>query len=113
MPPLALMRIVSNLVSNAVKYTEQGSVLAGVRHGAGGVSLQVLDTGRGMTSEDLDHFRQAWSLGETSTGHGLGLSICHEMAAQHGLDLSVTSVPGQGTVFLLRIPAEAVVKGGS
>jgi len=112
-PPLALMRIVSNLVSNAVKYTEQGSVLAGVRHGAGGVSLQVLDTGRGMTSEDLDHFRQAWSLGETSTGHGLGLSICHEMAAQHGLDLSVTSVPGQGTVFLLRIPAEAVVKGGS
>ena len=112
-PPLALMRIMSNLVSNAVKYTERGAVLAGVRQDAGGVALQVLDTGAGMTPQDLDRFRQAWSSGDSSTGHGLGLAICHEMAAQHGLTLSVTSTPGQGTVFSLRIPPADVVKGGS
>lgn len=66
-----------------------------------------------MTPQDLDRFRQAWSSGDSSTGHGLGLAICHEMAAQHGLTLSVTSTPGQGTVFSLRIPPADVVKGGS
>lgn len=109
-PPLILMRIVSNLVSNAVKYTNQGTVLAGVRRRADGASIEVLDTGAGMTEEELQSFRKAWSSGETSSGHGLGLSICHDLAAQHGLDLIVASTPGNGTVFSLRIPAAYVVK---
>ncbi|WP_432675356.1 sensor histidine kinase [Nioella aestuarii] len=112
-PPLILMRIVSNLVSNAVKYTTEGTVLAGVRRLQDGARVDVLDTGVGMTAEELESFRQAWSSGETSTGHGLGLSICHELAAQHGLDLSVTSSPGKGTVFSLRFPAGRVVKEAS
>lgn len=110
-PPLILMRIVSNLVSNAVKYTTEGTVLAGVRRKLDGASIDVLDTGTGMTAEELESFQQAWSQGETSSGHGLGLSICYELAAQHGLDLTVTSTPGMGTVFSLRIPASCVVKG--
>lgn len=113
MPPLILMRIVSNLVSNAVKYTTEGSVLAGVRRRSDGASIEVLDTGAGMTAEELDSFRQAWSQGETSSGHGLGLSICYALAAQHGLKLSVSSTPGKGTVFSLRIPADRVIKAGS
>lgn len=110
-PPLILMRIVSNLVSNAVKYTTEGTVLAGVRRKLDGASIDVLDTGAGMTAEELESFQQAWSQGEASSGHGLGLSICYELAAQHGLDLTVTSTPGMGTVFSLRIPASCVVKG--
>ena len=110
-PPLILMRIVSNLVSNAVKYTTEGTVLAGVRRKLDGASIDVLDTGTGMTAEELESFQQAWSQGETSSGHGLGLSICYELAAQHGLDLTVTSTPGMGTAFSLRIPASCVVKG--
>jgi signal transduction histidine kinase len=110
-PPLILMRIVSNLVSNAVKYTTEGTVLAGVRRRLDGASIDVLDTGAGMTAEELESFQQAWSQGETSSGHGLGLSICYELAAQHGLDLTVASSPGMGTVFSLRIPASCVVQG--
>lgn len=110
-PPLILMRIVSNLVSNAVKYTTEGTVLAGVRRKLDGASIDVLDTGTGMTAEELESFQQAWSQGEASSGHGLGLSICYELAAQRGLDLTVTSTPGKGTVFSLRIPASCVVKG--
>ena len=110
-PPLILMRIVSNLVSNAVKYTTEGTVLAGVRRKLDGASIDVLDTGAGMTAEELESFQQAWSQGEASSGHGLGLSICYELAAQHGLDLTVASSPGMGTVFSLRIPASCVVKG--
>jgi signal transduction histidine kinase len=110
-PPLILMRIVSNLVSNAVKYTTEGTVLAGVRRRLDGASIDVLDTGAGMTAEELESFQQAWSQGETSSGHGRGLSICYELAAQHGLDRTVASSPGMGTVFSLRIPASCVVQG--
>ncbi len=105
-PPLHLMRILSNLVSNAVKYTDQGRVLVGVRRGRDHLCLQVLDTGPGMGPEDLDRTRQAWQSGADSTGHGLGLAICHQLAAQNGLDLTVVSHPGAGTVFSLRMPRE-------
>jgi signal transduction histidine kinase len=94
-----------------VKYTTEGTVLAGVRRRLDGASIDVLDTGAGMTAEELESFQQAWSQGETSSGHGLGLSICYELAAQHGLDLTVASSPGMGTVFSLRIPASCVVQG--
>jgi signal transduction histidine kinase len=104
-PPLVMMRILSNLVSNAVKYTDRGGVLAGVRRGgAGGACLQVLDTGRGMSGAELARFREAGEKGGESTGHGLGLAICHEMAAEHGLALTARSTPGRGTVFSLRLP---------
>lgn len=109
-PPLVLMRILSNLVSNAVKYTAEGKVLAGVRRGgAGGLRLQVLDTGCGMSAEELERFRVAGQSGEASTGHGLGLAICHEMAAQNGLELVACSTPGRGTVFSLHLPVTAML----
>lgn len=103
-PPLHLMRILSNLVSNAVKYTAQGGVLVGVRRRPDHVLVQVLDTGPGMTQSELARHMQAWSSGAESSGHGLGLAICLQLAAQNGLELTGTSQPGAGTVFALRIP---------
>ncbi|WP_248157475.1 sensor histidine kinase [Roseibium sediminicola] len=105
--PLALMRIVSNLVSNAIKYTDKGKVLAGVRRRGGRIEIQVLDTGPGMSAEDLNRYRQAWQSGEGSEGHGLGLAICAELAAGHGLSLDAASLPGSGTRFSLGIPLVA------
>lgn len=97
-PPFALMRIASNLVSNAVKYTDEGRVLIGVRHGGSkGLRLEVHDTGPGLSETA---FAQAMGrsdrLGRTDdAGHGLGLSIVQDTVDQHGLDIGLT--PGRTT----------------
>jgi signal transduction histidine kinase len=102
--PIVLMRIMSNLVSNAVKYTHRGKVLIGVRRSGVKAVLCVADTGPGMSENDLARFREAYQKGESSEGHGLGLSVCFDLARQHGLELAVNSVPGRGTQFRLGVP---------
>ena len=101
---LAVMRIVSNLVSNAVKYTEEGGVLVGARPRGGQVEIQVLDTGAGMTTEELERFSGSYEKGAASEGSGLGLSICFEIARANGLELTASSRLGHGTVFRLFLP---------
>ncbi len=78
---IAVMRIVGNLVSNAVKHTERGRVLVGVRRGGERPRIIVADTGKGMSAEELVRFRTAYAKGENSAGEGLGLAICFELAA--------------------------------
>ncbi len=104
LPPLVLMRIVSNLVSNAVKYSKTGKVLFGCRRNSDTVCLQVHDTGAGMSADALANLLQPYRKGEQSTGEGLGLAICVELAEKHGLDLEAASEPGRGTCFSLTIP---------
>lgn len=112
-PPLILTRIVGNLISNSVKYTETGRVLIGVRSGGPGrLRIAVCDTGPGLSQEDLARFREAYAKGDDSAGTGLGLAICHDLAAQHGLAISARSRPGTGTCFLVDIP-RAIVPGQS
>lgn len=103
-PPIALMRIVSNLVSNAVKYTLTGGVLIGVRNRQGRAYLQVIDTGPGMDPEELATFKVAYRRGDSSKGQGLGMSVCFELAQEHELDLTVDTKKNSGTRFSLRIP---------
>ncbi len=103
-PPLILMRIVSNLVSNAVKYTEKGSVLIGVRNRGQSLMLCVLDTGPGMNQAELREFSQAYRKGDASRGHGLGLSVCFELSKDNGMELGCRSHKAAGTVFSLTIP---------
>ena len=102
-PAMALMRITSNLVTNAIKYTDAGGVLFGVRRRSGKLWLAVYDTGVGMTAGQIDEFSLEGVKGATSEGHGLGLAVCHELAAEHGLSLETQSVPGQGTAFYLSL----------
>lgn len=104
-PPIPLMRIVTNLVSNALKYSNAGRVVVGVRRG-GGLRLCVIDTGPGMSADELARFRQAGEKGATSTGHGLGLSVCFELARAHGMTLGVASRPGRGTCFSLHLQGQ-------
>lgn len=100
-----LQRIVFNLVSNAVTYTESGGVLVSCRVRRAGVLLQVWDTGGGLPPEPESqvferHFRGEAGT-ETDSGVGLGLVIVKQTALLLGLGLSVRSRPGHGTCFSL------------
>jgi len=99
MPVLPLLRLVSNLTSNAVKYTVEGSVSVTAGTADGTAFITVEDTGPGMSAEDLAKYRQAGRRGEASQGEGLGMAIADDIAARLGLSLEVDSAPGEGTRF--------------
>jgi signal transduction histidine kinase len=104
-----------NLLSNASKFTKQGTVALEVtRQTAAGtewISFRVSDTGIGMTPEQLGRLFQAFSQAEASTarqygGTGLGLAITKQFCRLMGGDVTVESQFGQGSTFTIRLPAE-------
>jgi len=111
--PVRVRQILLNLVSNALKFTDQGIV--GVAIGpaaAGGIELVVSDTGIGMTEAQQAKLFHAFSQGEISTtrrfgGTGLGLSICRQLSEMMGGEITVSSRPGQGSTFRVRLPLAA------
>jgi signal transduction histidine kinase/DNA-binding response OmpR family regulator len=102
-----------NLLSNACKFTEQGVIRLEVAHesgpGAGFYLFKVSDTGIGMTTEQIGRLFMAFSQADASTtrkygGSGLGLVITRHFCRMMGGDIEVTSEPGQGTTFTVRLP---------
>ena len=114
--PTFLRRIARNLVSNALKYTEAGGVVVGVRRRGKRVWLEVHDSGPGISEADrariFDEFQRAVREGGPQ-GMGLGLSIVRRACTKLGHPLEVLSTPGRGTVFRVGLPpvgpAEAAV----
>ncbi|HEY4542668.1 MAG TPA: response regulator [Noviherbaspirillum sp.] len=105
-----LQQVLKNLLSNAIKFTQQGEVRLEVGAAGGRVRFAVHDTGIGIAPEQqeviFEAFRQAdGSTSRTFGGTGLGLSISRQLAALLGGDVSLTSTPGVGSVFVLDIPA--------
>ena len=103
-----IRRVVMNLLSNALKFTEQGSITVSLRPVDNWVELSVADTGLGIPPEDLPHifdeFRQVESEGgKTQEGTGLGLSIAKKSVELLGGTIKVESEAGKGTKFNLRI----------
>ncbi|WP_230967809.1 response regulator [Nostoc sp. WHI] len=104
-----LLQVLINLISNAVKFTESGSVICRVKQEKEGVCISVIDTGVGITLEDqpkvFEKFRQ---VGDTLTdkpkGTGLGLPICKQIIDHHGGRIWVESEPGKGSIFSFIIP---------
>jgi len=107
-----LQQIVTNLVSNAVKFTEEGRVdLLATRRSDGQVQVLVRDTGVGIRPEQqaiiFDEFRQAdGSTTRNAMGTGLGLAISQKFARLMGGGITVESAVGQGSTFTLTLPAE-------
>lgn len=97
--PVILMRILINLVANAIKHTATGRVLIGARRKGDAAIIEVYDTGPGMNEPDLQDVFKPYVSGAASTGEGLGLAIVKELANESGLDIQVQSHPGKGTVF--------------
>ena len=107
--PQLLERIMRNLVSNALRYTEHGGILISARRRGDKVILQVRDTGVGISAADLprifDEFYQVHNPArDRSQGLGLGLSIVRRLALLMDYSLSVQSQPQRGTVFTLVVP---------
>ncbi|MEM8572115.1 MAG: PAS-domain containing protein [Pseudomonadota bacterium] len=107
--PVFLRRIIQNLMTNAIRYTESGRILVGVRrHGDGTITIQVHDTGRGIKEEDqkrvFKEFAQVDKARSGSNGLGLGLAIVERACAslQHGLKLE--SELGKGSSFSVTLP---------
>ncbi len=104
-----------NLLGNACKFTEQGTITLGVaremRDGEARISFRVTDTGIGMTPEQMGKLFQAFSQADASTsrkygGTGLGLAISQKFCRMMGGDITVESAPGQGSTFTIQLPAE-------
>jgi signal transduction histidine kinase len=112
--PTKLKQILINVIGNAMKFTDAGSVRISITHDADHVSFVVTDTGPGMTQADVerifDPFTQLdQSLTRSKGGTGLGLPVSRKLAHLLGGDLIVDSVPGEGTTFTLSLP----VMGGA
>ncbi len=101
---MSAMRIVANLVSNAIRFTDEGRILIGARRRGAHVAIEVWDQGPGLAPEELRRLLRAYEKGETSTGHGLGLSIAVALAREHGFELAARSWPGRGSCFSVLLP---------
>lgn len=111
LPALDLMRIVTNLVSNAIKYTEKGAVLFGLRHRDAALWLEVHDTGVGLPPDAFHKVLMRAVRGDDlngAEGHGLGLSIVQGLLEKHELQLDANIRPSGGTCVrvMLRRAAE-------
>jgi adenylate cyclase len=113
--PMRLRQILLNLLSNACKFTKAGEVkLAAhkVSNGSNFVEFAVSDTGIGMTTEQQAKLFEEFSQADATTaqrfgGTGLGLAITRKLARMMGGDVTVTSEPGKGSVFTVRLPGGA------
>jgi signal transduction histidine kinase len=105
-----LRTIMRNLVVNAVKFTERGTITLTIRQKPDGVRMEVRDTGPGISPEHheaiFEPFRQLdGSMTREQGGVGLGLALSRKLARLLGGDLRVESVPGRGSSFVARLPA--------
>jgi len=109
--PEALGQAVYNLVDNAIKYSgESRRVEVGMTNGDGGVTIRVSDRGIGIPRDEQDRIferfhRVSTGLVHDIKGNGLGLSLVKHIVEAHGGRVAVSSVPGSGSTFTIRLPA--------
>jgi PAS domain S-box-containing protein len=102
-------QILYNLISNGLKFTQEGEVRVVVEVDSPGLRLTVSDTGMGIPADRLKDLFQKFEQADTSTtrkfgGTGLGLAICRELAEMMGGTIAAESVEGQGSRFIVELP---------
>jgi signal transduction histidine kinase/response regulator RpfG family c-di-GMP phosphodiesterase len=111
---MKLIRVIENLIGNAIKFTERGSVIVKVTLTNDGLELHVNDTGVGIPHDKLEHifdefFQVSNPERDRSKGSGLGLAICRRLVDALGCSLSVRSRLGEGSTFIIRMPDSIVI----
>jgi signal transduction histidine kinase len=110
---MRLRQALLNLMSNANKFTEKGTITIaahqGQENGRDWVTIAVADTGIGMTPEQMSKLFQEFSQASSTTaskygGTGLGLVISRRFCQMMGGDITVESEPGRGSTFTIRLP---------
>ncbi len=107
-----LSQAFGNIISNAIKFTENGHVDVRLHSEAECAVIDIVDTGAGIPAGEVDHlfvpfFRASTATKEAIPGTGLGLSIAKEIIEAHGGSIGVESEEGQGTAFRIELPTEA------
>jgi PAS domain S-box-containing protein len=115
--PLRFRQVLANLISNAIKFTNEGRVtirgdLVRGEDGVAKVRIEIRDTGIGIAAEDQTRIFEAFAQADGSItrrygGSGLGLTICKQLVQLMGGELGVTSMPGKGSMFWFTLPADA------
>jgi CheY-like chemotaxis protein len=108
--PVRIRQVLTNLVGNAIKFTEHGAIRATLDlDEKGRCRFSVQDSGIGIAEEDLPRLFQRFEQADNSTtrrygGTGLGLAICKQLVQAMGGEISVQSTPGQGSLFVFALP---------
>ena len=108
-----LKQVLLNLLGNAIKFTESGSVRVTAERQGAELIVNVRDSGIGVPPEDSERIFESFTQGKSGVsgkyqGTGLGLAICRRLVEMHGGRIWVKSTPGQGSVFSFTIPQRAV-----
>jgi signal transduction histidine kinase len=103
--PVRIREVFSNLLSNALRHTpSHGSVHVRVEAADGVVAVDVTDSGKGMTAEEIARAFDRFYKGSESRGSGLGLTIAKSLVAAHGGEIHASSEPGRGTTMRFTLP---------
>ena len=106
-----LAQVVSNFMTNALKFTQEGSITLGFRPYEEGLYFYVKDTGTGIPQEKLPHvFERFVKLKQEKNGTGLGLSICQTIVRKLGGEIGVESEEGAGSTFWFTLPWEPATR---
>lgn len=106
-----LRQILFNIIGNAAKFTSDGTITINALHHQDRLHISIIDTGIGMTKEQLIDITSPFVQADTSTtrkygGTGLGLSLTEHLVKMLGIEFNITSAPGKGSSFTLCIPLE-------
>ena len=110
-----LKQVLLNLLGNAIKFTETGSVRVVVERQGSDLRVSVRDTGIGVPPEDTERIFESFQQGNSGMsgkyqGTGLGLSISRRLVEMHGGRIWVKSTAGQGSIFTFTIPQRAALE---
>ena len=102
-------KVVFNLLSNALKFTHDGTISIGVRRDADDAVITVSDTGIGVAAEEIPRLFERFhrienARGRSNEGSGIGLALVKELVALHGGSIDAESAEGSGTTFSIRLP---------
>ena len=115
--PMRVRQVLFNLISNALKFTEEGEIRLTIEPAAqGGVRLTVADTGVGIAPDQLERIFGKFEQADASStrrygGTGLGLAICRDLCALMGGRIEADSESGRGTRFVITLPLERTAEG--